>query len=160
MRGSRKCMCAAAFALGMMASHCLAQVQQAPASDKTSSLVDMLSNIKNAVQSGRYRDPSAVYKTVSVRLAECAITYGMLSGIPDNSQAAKDKDSENSQLYYRAATALYPGTADDFKHELEKSKERLIQLRSDKKALFYFVRNCRDLSQPAALQGAISELLL
>ncbi len=71
-------------------------------------------------------------------------------------------DAMASNIFFRAATTLYPGDAASFKHDLDNAKDGLLDIRrrSDSKAMFYFLRNCRDSSNPTLVEGAVRELLL
>jgi len=115
--------------------------------EQTSLLVELLKNIKGAVQSGRYENLTDVYKTVSIRLAQCSIIYGILAQREGTKQSAH---AAYSSIYFRAASALYPENYESFKRALEQSKEDLVKLRQDedKKAQIQHLRNCADFSEP------------
>jgi len=151
-------------AVAMIMAGCVfsASSQTITNSDQASRVVELLNNVKTAVQTGRYANPTEVYKIVSIRLAVCAVVYGMLSKDPNVEQSKRTGYTMASNVMYRASTAIFPGTTASFKESLLKARDELLQIRarSDNKAMFYFLRNCKDLTDPMSVEGAVRELLL
>lgn len=137
-----------------------AKTQPSTTIDQASVLVEMLANIKSAVESGRHNDVPAVYKTISIRLVQCAIMYRMLGGNPESAESLRTSYVTGSNVFFRAASALYPGDALAFRQEMQKLQDQLLDVQSDKQRLFYFLRSCRDLSRRESIRAAIAELLL
>ena len=134
---------------------CSSRSQTITYSDQASALVELLNNIKRAVQNGGHANPTEVYRTVSIRLVHCAIIHSL---------NFKEQNSEQSRsgtnILMRAATALYPGNAEAFKRVLKDAGHELLPVLGDKKAMFYLRRNCRDLWKADSVEGAVTELLL
>ena len=153
-----------ALVTAMIAAGCVisARSQMPAAPDQTSNLVELLNNIKNAVQGGHYTNPTDAYKTVSSRLTMCAMTYGLLSKNSKTEQSERHMFEAASSLYSRAAAALYPGGPEEYRSVLKRSRDELIRLRlkSDEKGMFYLLRNCADFSKAGSVEGAVRELFL
>lgn len=76
--------------------------------------------------------------------------------------ATKHWFSASMEAYRKAAVTLYPGTQDAFMRDVEVTKSELLSTPNDKKKMFYFLRNCKDFSdpQPETVLNAVTELEL
>jgi hypothetical protein len=84
----------------------------------------------------------------------------MLSKKPDLNQNYKAWLLVSSELYSRAATALYPDSTESLEKDIKNTRDEMKAILADKKRVFYFVRNCKDLSDKQSEAGAILELLI
>lgn len=125
---------------------------------QASILVTLLSDIKSAVEVGGPARQPEKYKIISVRLAQCAVLFRM-SAENASAQETQKEYRTASNILFRAGSALYPGNEESLLPEINKSHGALLQLTRDKKALFYFLRNCRDFLKPGFVRGAVDELL-
>ena len=126
---------------------------------QVSTLVELLSEIKSAVERS-HKEQTEAYRTVSFRLAQCAIISRMLAEDHSNSQSERATYVTGSSIFFRAASTLYPGDANSFKNVMETVSESIARLAEDKKAWFYMGRNCRDFSERGYVALAVAELLL
>lgn len=116
--------------------------------DRTRLLIDMVGRLKNAIEKIPNSTPET-YKTVGIRLLTCAII-----GRSENSNA--------SEVYAKAASVLYPNIVADREASKRAVTQDFARNKSDKKAAFYFVRNCRDLgdTDESTVDSAVLELTL
>jgi len=128
--------------------------------DQTSTLVEILNRIRTAVQDGNYPSQPNPYKVISLRLGQCAVTFRMSAESSNSESSIRTQYWNASNVLFRAGSAIYPGNEETLNKELKDSAEFLWKIRSDKKALFYFLRNCRDFLKPDTVASAVSELLL
>ena len=129
-------------------------------SKRSDLLVELLGEIKAAIHNGHYPDETAAYKTVSLRLGYCAITFQMSSENEKTKTELQAQYRDASNLLFRVGSAIYPGGDGMLSKDLKEFKRLPVRLRSDKKALFYFLRNCRDFLKPNMVASAVNELLL
>jgi hypothetical protein len=123
--------------------------------------IDMLVRIKTAV--GQQKSTAApLYRAVSLRVMTCAVVYGMFSKNPRNDDPTQAGYSVAAELYAKVAGSLYPGPPSEFKKELDKLQNDFLTAKKDKKASFYLVRNCKDLSDsdPQNVSSAVMEIAL
>jgi hypothetical protein len=139
---------------------CTGFSQTQPSIDSPGAPIAVLSAIKDVIETQHHANSEEVYRIVSIRLGHCSVLYQMFSNEPKS-----EEEGENfrmlSGIYMKAAEALFPGDLGSFKAVLKQSaRDFWTKSHSDQKAAFYTVRNCRDLSKPDAVAGAIEELLL
>jgi hypothetical protein len=127
---------------------------------QTAILVEILSRIKTAVQDGHYPSQPNPYKVISLRLGQCAVIFRMSSEIDNSESPLRTQYRDASNVFFRAGSAIYPGNEETLINDLKNWQESALKLRSDKKAMFYFLRNCRDFLKPNTVASAVSELLL
>src|SRR5258708_180871 len=122
--------------------------------DQLNMTIDMLATIKSAVAQTRKGKELATYKTVSLRLAQCSIFYGLLA----KQKSPPDVDtsllfSVSANAYSAVAAMLHQGTVASFEQEAKKAIEEVNKLSAmgppgkDNMKLLYLARNCRDLSK-------------
>jgi len=151
--------------LGSFGRPVRAQMESLPSltqADRTAMVIDMLKGIKAVVQKHRAGKEVATYKIVSVRLFNCALTYGMLAKNPNADISTKAWFSVSVEAYRKSATTLYPGSNDEFIKDIEASKSEFFDIQRDKRKIFYLLRNCKDLSDPhpEIVLNAVTELTL
>jgi hypothetical protein len=127
---------------------------------QTSILIEILNKIKTAVEDGHYPSQPNPYKVISLRLGQCAVIFRMSSETSNSKSPLRTQYQDASNVLFRAGSAIYPGNDGTLNIELKNSEDFFLKLRSDKKAMFYFLRNCRDFLKPDTVASAVGELLL
>jgi hypothetical protein len=149
------------FLLAMLAaSPTRAQAPPVAKADQIALLADMLHAIKTSVVQRRRGQEVAAYKAVSFRLAQCAAAYGTLARDVSTDAATRAWYTATTDVYAKASAALYPDTADAYHRTVGNLSDAIMKIRSDQKALFYFLRNCKDFAdpKPQAVDNAVIEL--
>jgi hypothetical protein len=127
---------------------------------QTAALVEILSRIRTAVQDGHYPSQPNPYKVISLRLGQCAVIFRMSAETSNSESQLRTQYRDASNVLFRAGSAIYPGDEETLNAELKSSQDFFLKLRADKKAMFYFLRNCRDFLKPDTVNSAVGELLL
>jgi hypothetical protein len=151
------------FLLAMLvASPTRAQAPSPPVAkaDQVALLADMLHAIKTSVVQRHRGQEVAIYKAVSLRLAQCAAAYGTLARDASTDTATRAWYSATMDVYAKASSALYPDTADAYNRTMGNMSDAITKIKSDQKVLFYFLRNCKDFAdpKPQAVDNAVLEV--
>lgn len=131
-----------------------------PRADQVAMLVDMLQAIKTSVVQRRRGQELATYKTVSLRLAQCAAAFGTLARDVSTDSVTRGWYGATLDVYAKASVALYPGNGDAYNRDIANMSDAIIKMKSNQQVLFYFLRNCKDFSdpKPQSVDNAIMEL--
>jgi hypothetical protein len=81
-------------------------------------------------------------------------------GKKENSKKMRSEYQAAFDQYMKAALAIFSGNATALKSALDSSLDDFLKVKKNQKTAFYFLRNCRDLSQRDTLDGAVTELLM
>jgi hypothetical protein len=130
---------------------------------ETRGAANLLRRAINGIAAKEYPSSSSttVLRRVSIRLTYCSIAYNLLgSKDPSLDDDARRRFSLNAALYKMVGVAIHPDSVDDFKRQVDEEGREFRRIQQDKRALFYFLRNCQSFSEPALLSGAIRELML
>lgn len=122
--------------------------------------IDMLYRIKATVETYYKGRELNVYRLVSERLTGCSLLYAILAKTPNGDATQQRLYNAALMVYSQTGSFLFPDGIEAYKRSVDRTQPIIISLRDDQQKLFYYLRNCKDFSDPQTIVTAVQEILI